>query len=64
LDTHKALLGTLLDYSLGKGWRAGALLKKAGAASVAMHEEKADFLDANGEVLESFKEKFLKLVQG
>lgn len=63
LDTHKALLGTLLDNSLGKGWRAGALLKKAGAASVAMHEEKADFLDANGEVLESFKEKFLKLVQ-
>lgn len=63
LDTHKALLGTLLDTSLGKGWRAGALLKKAGAASVAMHEEKADFLDGNGEILDSFKEKFLKLVQ-
>jgi hypothetical protein len=62
LDTHKNLLGTFLDAELGN-WRSGDLLKKAGAASRKLDEMKADFLDENGEILESFKGAFLALVR-
>jgi hypothetical protein len=58
LDTHKSLLGSFLDEQYGRGWRSGAQLKKAGAISAALHEEKIDFLDGDGNILESFKERF------
>jgi hypothetical protein len=58
LDTHKSLLGAFLDEQYGRGWRSGSQLKKAGAISAALHEEKIDFLDGDGNILESFKERF------
>lgn len=57
LDTHKALLGQFLDVKC-PNWRKPEELKKAGNASRAL--QGTDFQDAEGNILESFKEAFLK----
>lgn len=58
-DNHKARLADFLD-AWNKNWKAkdSDTLKKASAASSALHGTEA-FLDADGKLLESFKEKFL-----
>jgi hypothetical protein len=56
LDTHKKLLAGFLDTNF-IGWKAPATLVKAGAASAALVG--ADFLDGEGEILQSFKDAFL-----
>jgi outer membrane biosynthesis protein TonB len=58
-DPHKALLSKFLDEEF-KGWRKPDELKKAGAASRALNG--TDFQDGNGEILESFKEAFRKMM--
>ncbi len=55
LDTHKNLLGSFLDKKYPK-WRTSDSLKKAAEASKALNG--TDFLDENGEILESFKLAF------
>lgn len=55
LDTAKALLGSFLDNEF-PGWRKPEILKKAGAASRELNG--TDFQDAEGNILESFKEAF------
>ena len=57
LDTHKALLGQFLDKEFS-GWRKPEELKKAGQASRELNGK--DFQDADGNILESFKESFRK----
>lgn len=58
LDSHKSLIGSFLDAS-AKGWRDQAILKHAGVASRELQGK--DFLDSEGEILESFKTEFLKV---
>jgi type IV secretory pathway VirB10-like protein len=55
LDTHKNLLGSFLDKKYPK-WRTSDSLKKAAEASKALNG--TDFLDENGEILDSFKLAF------
>jgi len=54
-ETHKKLVGQFLDAKFPK-WREQPLIACASAASNAMLGK--DFLDGNGEVLESFREEF------
>lgn len=61
LDTHKNLIGKWLDSSF-RGWNDKSTISKFGAASRAL-SGKAEFLDESGEILESFKAEFSKLVQ-
>ena len=61
LDTAKALLGIFLDKEY-KNWRTADELKKAGTASRALVGE--EFLDSEGNVLESFKVKFRQYMDG
>lgn len=58
-DNHKARLGEFLD-GWNRNWKAkdSDVLKKASAASAALTGNEP-FLDADGKLLESFKEKFL-----
>jgi len=60
LDTHKNLLGQFLDKSYPK-WRVSENLKKASEASKALSG--TPFLDADGEILESFKAEFSKMME-
>lgn len=60
LDTHKNLLGQFLDKSYPK-WRVAENLKKAGEASKALSGK--PFLDADGEILDSFKAEFAKMME-
>lgn len=53
LDLHKKLLSETLEEN-HKGWRANA--SKAKEASIKLENDEVDFLDAEGKVLESFKE--------
>lgn len=55
LDTHKNNLGVFLDASF-PNWRKSDNLKKAGEASKAL--QGTSFLDASGNILDSFKEAF------
>lgn len=55
LDTHKNLLGSFLDKKYPK-WRNADSLKKAAEASKTLNG--SDFLDDNGEILDSFKLAF------
>lgn len=59
IDLHKKLLGEMLDSNL-KGWRAKPLITKCQEASAQMNGE--EFLDTEGNVLSSFIEKFLSIV--
>lgn len=60
IDTHKNLLGQFLDKSYPT-WRVAENLKKASEASKALNG--ASFLDSEGEILDSFKESFSKLME-
>lgn len=53
LDLHKKLLSEVLDAN-HKGWRGNAA--KAKDASIKLEEDEVDFLDAEGKVLQSFKD--------
>lgn len=57
LDVHKNLLGQYLDKQF-PNWRKPDELKKAGTASREL--QGSDFLDNDGQILESFKEAFSK----
>lgn len=57
VDTHKKLLSKFLDTNFPQ-WKDSTNLPKAGAASQALNGK--DFLDAEGEVLQSFKDAFLE----
>lgn len=59
LDVHKNLLGQFLDKAYPK-WRVAENLKKASEASKALNG--TPFLDAEGNILESFKAEFSKLM--
>ena len=59
INTHKNLLGTFLDKKYPK-WRVEPLLKKALEASKSLNGQ--DFLDENGDILESFKVSFSSLM--
>lgn len=59
LETHKALMGTFLDSSLGKNWRDKSILAASGKASRDLQGK--DFLDGNGDIIESFKTEFLRI---
>jgi outer membrane biosynthesis protein TonB len=59
LKEHKNNLGVFLDSKF-PGWRKSENLKKAGAASRELHGK--DFLDADGNILEAFKEAFSKFM--
>jgi hypothetical protein len=61
LDAHKNQVGLWLDKAI-PDWRTPAQLAKCSKASKAL-TGKIDLLDGNGEILESFKEKFLELVK-
>lgn len=56
-DPHKKLLGAFLDANV-PGWKKADVLEKCKATSKGMVGQ--DFLDADGEVLESFKKSFLE----
>ena len=59
LQTHKSLIGALLDTKYPK-WKKGDLINKATQASQVLNGE--DFLDENGDMLESFKAKFCEFM--
>lgn len=56
-DPHKKLLGAFLDANV-PGWKKADVLEKCKATSKDMVGQ--DFLDADGEVMESFKKSFLE----
>ena len=58
LDAHRNLFGSFLDEAR-PNWRDKDTIKKASEVSAKLHEEGVDFLDANGDILDSFKERFL-----
>jgi hypothetical protein len=62
LDAHKNNMGVWLDSEFPK-WRDAANLPKFGKASRALHGV-AQFLDAQGEILDAFKVEFRKYVSG
>lgn len=57
LDSHKNNLGVFLDSSF-PGWRKPENLKKAGVASREL--QGSEFLDGEGNILQSFKDAFSK----
>ena len=59
LETHKSLIGAFLDTKYPK-WRKNELIKKATQASKNLNG--IEFLDENGEMLESFKIKFCEIM--
>jgi hypothetical protein len=59
LETHKSLIGAFLDTKYPK-WRKNELIKKATQASKDLNG--IEFLDENGEMLESFKIKFCEIM--
>lgn len=60
-DLHKDLVGSMLEEEISKKWRGKEkLVKKARNAAKEMDGE--DFLDAEGVIMESFKEKYLELM--
>ena len=61
LDTHKQLIATFMDSAM-PGWRKAETIKKAKAASEVLHGQEP-MLDAHGEILESFKAKFIDMVK-
>lgn len=61
LDTHKNLLGKFLDEKY-PGWRKSDVIEKATKASKELVG--TAFLDADGNVLDSFKESFSKYIDG
>lgn len=57
-DQHKALLGSYCEEVFGTDWKKDkAVLGKVKQASLLSHDTE-DFLDGEGEILESFKEVF------
>lgn len=60
LDTHKSLIGRWLDQEF-RNWNDASNLPKFAKASRALSGV-AEFLDENGEVLESFKNSFREAV--
>ena len=61
LDTHKKMLGDFLNAE-APDWKEPKNLPKAAEVSTSMVG--ADFLDGDGNMLESFKEAFLKGLKG
>lgn len=59
LKTHKVLIGQFLDKKYPK-WRSSDIINKASQASKALIG--FDFLDENGDILDSFIEEFCKLM--
>lgn len=57
-QNHKKLLSGFLDKA-SPNWKNPTMIKKALATSQKLHEEKTDFLDGEGNILDSFKDKFL-----
>jgi len=56
-DPHKNLLGSFLDNSM-PGWKKKEILDKCKETSVKMSGK--DFLDANGDMLETFRTGFME----
>jgi len=59
-DVHKARLGAFLDANV-PNWKSGATIKKASEIS-SKFTGTEPFLDSNGDVLDSFKNNFLALM--
>lgn len=60
-DLHKDILGAFLDEEIPKWRKKEKLVKRSRSASKEMEGE--DFLDKEGNILESFKEKFLEIME-
>ncbi len=58
LDAHRNLFGSFLD-ECRPNWREKSVVSKASAVSAELHEEGVDFLDPQGNILDSFMETFL-----
>ncbi len=60
MDTHKKLLKGFLDVNF-PGWNNATNLPKAGKASEGLSG--TDFLDGEGEIIQSFKDSFLSYLR-
>ena len=60
-DLHKDIVGTMLDEEIPKWRKKKSLEAKSKLASKELDGE--DFLDSEGNVLETFKEKFMELME-
>lgn len=58
--THKTLIGGFMDTEI-PGWRSPKTIHKAKYASETLFAAGEDLLDREGEILDSFKQKFLAL---
>jgi len=61
-EEHKRLLSSFLDKAV-PNWKSKEVVSKASAASSKLTEEKADFLDGDGNILDSFKQAFMSLLE-